>query len=168
MNTLQEYYNFIDKGAFDCNSKSELDDALKKIGNASLQNKDHKNLKLCDLENQVLHINKSFKYKLDKEKGTINGLSWMFTGTQRLEDGSAIPIYIPDVTKLSKSNFEYYEQRYRDCKNLYMKTEYGLMAYFGQQTDYSKRNDFKQQLCKDLIALAESYQDKDKLVGETN
>lgn len=168
MNTLQEYYNFIDKGAFDCDSKSMLYDALKEIGNALLQKQDQKNLKLSDLENQVLHINKSFEYKLDKEKGTINGLSWMISGTQTLEDGSVIPIYTPDVTKLLKLDFEYYEQRYKDCENLYMKTEYGLMTYFGQQTDYSKRNNFKQQLCKDLIALAESYLDKATQVSENN
>lgn len=166
MNTLQEYYDLIDKSDFDCKSKFELHNILTELGRGLLQKKDQENLVLCDLENQVLHINKSFEYKLDKEKGTVNGLSWMLSGTQTLEDNSVIPIYTPDVTKLSKSDFEYYEKRYKDCKNLYMKTEYGLMTYFGQQTDYSKRNDFKQQLCKDLIVLAKSYLDKAKQVGE--
>ncbi len=168
MYTLQEYYDFIDKGTFDHESKSELSGAVKEVGNTLLQKKDPENLILCDLENQVLQINKSFDYKLDKEKGTVNGLSRMFSGTQTLENGAVIPIYTPDVTKLSKSDFEYYEQRYKDCKNLYMKTEYGLMTYFGQQTDYSKRNNFKQQLCIDLIKLSEFYLEKAKQVGEKN
>ncbi|HHT22338.1 MAG TPA: DUF4209 domain-containing protein [Bacteroidales bacterium] len=168
MNTLQDYYDYINEGTFDCKSKSELGKALKKIGDILLEKKDQKNLMLCNLENQVLYINKSFEYKLDREKGTINGLSWMFSGTQTLEDGSIIPIYAPDVSKLSKSDFEYYEQRYKDCKNLYMKTEYGMMTYFGQQTVYSKRNDFKQQLCIDLIMLSKSYLEKAKQVDEKN
>lgn len=168
MCTLQEYYDFIDKGLFDCESKYELNDAIKKVSNVLSQKKDQENLITCDLENQVLLINKSFDYKLDKEKGTVNGLSCMFSGIQTLENGAVIPIYIPDVTKLSKSDFEYYEQRYKNCKNLYMKTEYGLMTYFGQQTNYSKRNDFKQQLCIDLIKLSKSYLEKAKQVGEKN
>ncbi|MDR1339986.1 MAG: DUF4209 domain-containing protein [Prevotellaceae bacterium] len=112
---------------------------------------------LCEFERQILFINKSFEYKKDEAKGTVNGLSYMFAGTQTLEDGLEIPIYFPDVAKLTKSDFEYCEKRYKECNNLFMKTEYGLMVYFGRQTDYSKRNDFKSKLCNELFTLAKYY-----------
>jgi hypothetical protein len=168
MNTIQEYYDLIDNSTFDCNSKSEIECELKKLCEIYIQKNEQENAIFCNLEKQILSINKSFEYKMDKEKGTVNGLSWMFSGTQTLEDGSVIPIYTPDVTKLSKSDFEYYEQRYKDCKNPYMKTEYGLMTYFGQQNDYSKRNDFKQQLCNELFSLAKDYLEKANQGGEGN
>jgi hypothetical protein len=168
MNTIQEYYDFIDNSIFDCNSKSEIENELKNQCNVLLQKGEREYIVLFDLENQISHINKSFEYKNNAEKGTLNGLSYMFAGTRTLEDGTEIPIYTPDVTKLSKSDFEYYEQRYKNCKNLYMKTEYGLMTYFGQQTDYSKRNDFKQQLCNELFKLAKEYLEKTKQGGENN
>jgi len=160
MNTFQEYYEFINNSVFDCNSKAEIENELKNLCNSFLQKGEQDNAVLSEFERQILYINKSFEYKNDIAKGTINGLSYMFAGTQTLEDGSEIPIYSPDVTKLTKADFEYCEQRYKDCQNLYMKTEYGLMAYFGQQTNYSKRNDFKQQLCNELFRLSKEYLDK--------
>jgi hypothetical protein len=168
MNTIQEYYDFLDNNEFDCNSKSELDIELKNLCSSYIQKGKQENATLCEFERQILFINKSFEYKEDKAKGTINGLSYMLAGTQTLEDGSGIPIYSPDVTKLTKTDFEYCEKRHKECNNLFMKTEYGLMVYFGQQTDYSKRNDFKKQLCNELFNLAKEYYEKTIQGGEKN
>jgi ribosomal small subunit protein bTHX len=168
MNIIQEYYDFLNNNEFDCNSKAELDIELKNLCNSYIQKSEQENAILCEFERQILFINKSFKYKEDEAKGTVNGLSYMFAGTQTLEDGSEIPIYFPDVTKLIKTDFEYCEKRYKECNNLFMKTEYGLMVYFGQQTDYSKRNDFKKQLCNELFNLAKQYYAKTIQGGEKN
>jgi hypothetical protein len=157
MNTIQKYYDFLDNNEFDCNSKSELDIELKNLWSSYIQKGEQENAILCEFERQILFINKSFEYKKDEAKGIVNGLSYMLAGTQTLEDGSEIPIYSPDVTKLTKADFEYCEKRHKECNNLFMKTEYGLMVYFGRQTDYSKRNDFKSQLCNELFTLAKYY-----------
>lgn len=160
METLEGYYKFIDENTFDCNSKAQIENELKDLYAFLSQNEKQSEAFLCELENQILHINKSFEYKDDASKGTVNGLGWMFSRTQTIENGVEIPIYFPDVNKLTKTDFEYCEQRYKNCKNLYIKTEYGLMVYFGQQTEYSKHNDFKQQLCNELFTLSKEYLDK--------
>lgn len=112
---------------------------------------------IADLDRQVFAVRKSFDYHDSEEKGTVKGLSWMTQGFQTLEDGSTIPLYWPDVRSYQQADYDFFEERYKACKNLYAKTEYGLMVYFGQKTDYSKRNQFKSQLCNELIALANSY-----------
>ena len=168
MDTLQEFYDKIDSS--DLNYKADLN-----INNTlqELYGKLHSESKLdeannCELERKIFSINKSFNYTANEEKGTVNGLSYTFAGTQTFEDGSTQPFYWPDVTKLVKADYEYCEKRYNECKNLNAKIEYGLMVYFGQQTDNSKRNDFKKQLCNELFALAKEYYQKTISGGERN
>lgn len=111
----------------------------------------------AELDRQVFLIRKSFEFQDDETKGTIKGLSWQMAGTQDMANGNKIPFYWPDVRNLTKENFEFFEQRYKKTNNLYAKTEYGLMVYFGQKTDWSKNNSFKLQLCNELISLAQEY-----------
>lgn len=168
MNTLQDYYNELDSSNYDCNSTSEINVSLQGLYGKLESDGKLEEAIICDFERQIFSINKSFQYELNAEKGTVNGLSCMFSGTQTLEDGSIIPAHWPDVTKLEKKDFEYCEKRYNECGNLFAKTEYGLMVYFGQQTDYSKRNDFKKQLCCELFNLAKDYYAKTIQGGEKN
>lgn len=114
----------------------------------------------ADLDRQVFAVRKSFDYVDDEEKGIAKGLSWQASGIQTLQDGAEVPLYWPDVRSYTQEDFEYFEKRYKEAKNLYAKTEYGLMVYFGQKTDFSKRNDFKSQLCDELQKLAEKYYDE--------
>lgn len=111
----------------------------------------------AELDRQVFLIRKSFEFQDDETKGTIKGLSWQMAGTQDMANGDKIPFYWPNVRNLTKENFEFFEQRYKKTNNLYAKTEYGLMVYFGQKTDWSKNNSFKLQLCNELISLAQEY-----------
>lgn len=111
----------------------------------------------ADLDRQVFATRKSFDYVDDEERGTLKGLSWQTSGVQNLENGSEIPFYWPNVRSFTQEDFEYFEKRYKDSKNLYAKTEYGVMIYFGQKTDYSKRSDFKILLCDELLKLATMY-----------
>ncbi|OAV75520.1 hypothetical protein Barb7_00859 [Bacteroidales bacterium Barb7] len=164
MNTSQNFYDYLDSSNFDCKSISDIQSGLKEV----CQDIKQEDAFIFDFEWQIFNINKSFEYKMDKEKGTVNGLSYQFAGNRRLEDGTEIPHYFPDVSKLEKKDFEYCEKRYADCKNLFAKTEYGLMVYFGKQTDYSKRIDFKKQLCNELFTLAKEYYDKAMQGGERN
>ncbi|GHT03736.1 hypothetical protein FACS189423_05350 [Bacteroidia bacterium] len=164
MNTLQKIYNDLDNSNFDCNSISDIQALLKEACHDITQ----EDASILDLEWQIFNINKSFQTKNDIEKGTVNGLSWKLAGKQTLEDGSEIPCYWPDVSKLKKEDYEYCEKRYNECKNLYAKTEYGLMVYFGQQTDFSKRIDFKNQLCNELFTLAKEYFQKHSTDGGCN
>lgn len=114
----------------------------------------------ADLDRQVFSVRKSFDYLDDENSGTTKGLSWQVSGTQKTEAGTEVPFYWPDVRTFTKEDFEFFEQRYNVTSNLYAKTEYGLMVYFGQKTNSSKNNRFKTQLCNELLSLAQEYYDE--------
>lgn len=168
MDTLQEFYDRIDSCDFNYKSDLNLNNILQELHGKLYSEGKVDEAKLCELERQIFSINKSFNYTKDDDKGTVNGLSYMFAGTETFEDGTTQPVYWPDVRKLIKEDYEYCEKRYKDCKNLYARIEYGLMVYFGQQTDYSKRNDFKKQLYNELLTLAKEYYSKTISGGEKN
>src|SRR5690606_12091127 len=87
-------------------------------------------------------------------------------GVRNFEDGSTEPYYWPDVRDLTDEDFIYFEERYKSCENLYAKTEYGLLTYFGSRTSYSKHIDFKISLFKELFDLSLYY--KDRLLDSLN
>lgn len=157
LNAYEEYVNKLDSSNYGQNDShiinKEFQEVIGKLVDAGQNDIALK----ADLDRQVFSVRKSFDNIDDENRGTIRGLSWQMAGTQRLTDGSEIPIYWPDVRNYKKEDFEFFEARYKACKNTYAKTEYGLMIYFGQKTDYSKRNEFKTQLCDELIKLANEY-----------
>lgn len=161
-NFFEEYIEKLDSSGYGHNDSykinTEFQEVIGKLVEAGLNDIAMK----ADLDRQVFAVRKSFNYIDDEERGTLKGLSWRSSGFQTLQDGSEIPFYWPDVRSYTQEEFEYFEQRYKDAKNLYAKTEYGLIVYFGQKTVYSKRNDFKSQLCDELQKLAESYYEEAK------
>jgi hypothetical protein len=157
MNALEKYLKKIDESSYDCEDVHKINTEFQQVCKQLFEEGKQDIAEIADLNRQVFSVQKSFDKKTDNENGIINGLSWQLSGTQTLEDGSQVPLYWPDVTKYTKKDFEYFEKRYSDCKNLYAKTEYGLMAYFGEKTATSKHNDFKRQLCNDLFQLSKEY-----------
>lgn len=157
LNAYEEYVNKLDSSNYGQNDShiinEEFQEVIRKLVDAGQNNIALK----ADLDRQVFSVRKSFDNIDDENRGTIRGLSWQLAGTQQLTDGSVVPIYWPDVRNYKKEDFEFFEERYKACKNTYAKTEYGLMVYFGQKTDYSRRNEFKIQLCDELIKLANEY-----------
>lgn len=162
MNALEKYLEELDLSGYGHNDSSKINGEFQEIiGNlvdAGLNDVVSK----ADLDRQVFAVRKSFDYVDDEEKGTVKGLSWQASGVQPLQDGSESPFYWPDVRSYTQQDFGYFEERYNDSKNLYAKTEYGLMVYFGQKTDYSRRNEFKSPLCDELISLAKIYYNEAK------
>lgn len=162
MDELEQFYDKLDKSDYDCRSKSEINSELQQVSTILNENEDFENLKISDIERQAFSIVKSFDKTQNDDDGTINGLSWTMSGTQTYEDGSVGPLYWPDVRNLKTEDFEYFENRYTNCKNLYAKTEFGLLVYFGNKTRYSKHNDFKKDLFTHLFKLSQEYLDKAK------
>lgn len=168
MNALEEYYKKLDDGNYDYRDaltiNSEFQGVIKQLFEEGKKDVAY----IADIDRQVFSIQKSLDKKTEAEKGVLNGLGPQMSGTQTLEDGSQAPLYWPDISKLTPSDFEYIEARYKVCKNLYAKTEYGLTVYLGGKTVYSKHSDFKKQLCKDFFQLSDLYLKKADAGGEKN
>ncbi|MDX2304804.1 MAG: DUF4209 domain-containing protein [Microscillaceae bacterium] len=160
MNALDKYLKKIDESSYDCEDVHTINKEFQQVYTQLCHEGRQDIAAIADLDRQVFSVQKSFDKKPDNEKGIINGLSWQVSNTQTLEDGSQIPLYWPDVTKYTQQDFEYFEKRYNECKNLYAKTEYGLMVYFGEKTATSRHNDFKRQLCNELFELSKAYHAK--------
>jgi hypothetical protein len=168
MNALEQYLRKLDESNYDCKDSHTINSEFQAVSTQLTEEGEHELLIISDLNRQVFSVQKSFDTKLDTEKGTIRGLSWQMSGTQTLEDGSQIPLYWPDVNKFTQQDYEYFEKRYKECKNLYAKTEYGLMVYFGEKTPFSLHNNFRKQLVQDLFQLSNYYFEKAKEGGKKN
>jgi len=168
MNALELYLIKLDASNFDSKDAHIINAEFQEVIKQLVEEEKEDIAIIADLDRQVFSVQKSFDTKLDHEKGTLNGLSWQMSGTQTLEDKSQIPAYWPDVTKFTQEDFEYFEKRYKACKNLFAKTEYGLMVYFGEKTATSRHHDFKRQLCKELFQLSKDYYAKTEEDGEKN
>jgi hypothetical protein len=166
MNEIERFYEKLNKSNYDCNSYDDLISELKKISSYLYEIQDNDSLRISELERQGFAISKSFEIVGDNNKGTINGLGCQIEGVRNFEDGSTEPYYWPDVRDLTDEDFIYFEERYKSCENLYAKTEYGLLTYFGSRTSYSKHIDFKISLFKELFDLSLYY--KDRLLDSLN
>lgn len=156
-NAYDRFLNKFDSSDNDNKDINKINDEFIKVISELMQNDLEDIARKAELDRQVFHIRKSFEYQDDESKRTRKGLSWQLSWTQESEDGTQIPFYWPDVRSLTKSDFEFFEQRYNATNNLYAKTEYGLMVYFGEKTSFSKDNRFKIQLCNELLSLAHAY-----------
>jgi len=168
MNILEQYIKDLYTGNYDCRDVHSINSEFQQVIKQLLEEGQADVVNEADLNRQVFSVQKSFDTKLDSEKGTIHGLSWQMGGTQTIEDGSQIPLYWPDVTKFTQRDFEYFEKRYKESINLFVKTEYGLMVYFGGKTTYSKHNEFKKELTNQLFQLGQNYFAKAEKGGEKN
>lgn len=168
MNELEQFYKKLNESDYDGRSSHDINSELQKVSTELNEKKDFKTLEISELERQAFAITKSFDKVDDSDNGTINGLSWKMSGTQTFEDGSTGPLYWPDVTKLKDEDFQYFEERYKSCENLYAKTEFGLLVYFGARTAFSKHTDFKKTLFKELFDLSQYYLNKAKNTDDKN
>ena len=160
MTTLEKYLNQLDSGSYDVLNDHNINSELQKISDQIAKEGNEEELKLSELNRIVFSLRKSFDYENDPNNGKLKGLSWMTSGTITNEDGTKEPFYWPDATKLESNDFEYFEKRFKESSNLYIKSEYGLMVYFGAKTLYSKHRDFKSELFEILLSLSKEYHSK--------
>lgn len=160
MTTLEKYLNQLDNGLYDVLNDHNINSELQKISDQIAKEGNEEDLKLSELNRMVFSLRKSFDYENDPNNGKLKGLSWMTSGTITNEDGTKEPFYWPDATKLESNDFEYFEKRFKESSNLYIKSEYGLMVYFGAKTLYSKHRDFKSELFEILLSLSKEYLSK--------
>lgn len=157
MNELEKFYLKLDESDFDCKSEHIINSELQIVSKQLFDNGENEILKIAEFERQAFAIRKSFDTEENEEKGTLNGLSWQMAGTQTMEDGTEKPLFWPNIQGLTEEEFNYYEKRYKECKNLYSKVEFGLLVLFGSKTPFSKHNDFKTGLFNELFELTKTY-----------
>ncbi len=157
MNKLAEFHEKLDASNFEATSGSVINTMLQEVNQFLQENGEMELLKKSELERESFELNKSFNYDDD---GKLKGVNWKISGIQTDADGVETPMVWPDISKFSKEDFEYIEQRYIEVKNLYAKTEFGLILYFQKPTPFSNHNDFKKNLCKELFELSKIYKQK--------
>jgi hypothetical protein len=160
MSALDTYLNELDNSTYDRDDIHLIQNKLKEIAGQLIEEGNFEEAKLADLNRQVFSVQKSFKYKESSENGQLNGMSWQIRGIKTFEDGSQEPYYWPDVEKFTTEDYQYFEKRYKESHTLFVKTEYGLMVYFGGKTDFSKHNSFKRELFTELFDLSKLYYNK--------
>lgn len=160
MSALDTYLNELDHSTYDCDDIHLIQNKLREIAEQLLKEGNIEEAKLSDLNRQVFSVQKSFEYKESAGNGQVAGMSWQFKGIKTLEDGSQEPYYWPEVEKFTTEDYQYFEKRYNESQNLFVKTEYGLMVYFGGKADFSKHNNFKRDLFTALFDLSKLYYNK--------
>lgn len=160
MTKLETYLHQLDNSNFDFQNEHQIKKELNDVAEQLRKEGRNEDANLAILNSIVFSIQKSFNYIDNPEEGQIRGLSYTYSGTRTLEDGSYESVFVPDVTKLTIDDFEYFEKRYKEAINLYVKTEYGLLVYFGGKTKYSKHQDFERQLFGELFQLSKNYYEK--------
>lgn len=132
MEKLKTYLQQIDNSNYDFTNKIQIIEELKEMTDAD---------PLATLNIIALSIEKSFTH---------------------LNNEAEASIYYPDVTKLTTKDFKYFEKRYKETSNLYLKVEYGLLIYLGAKTEYTKHLDFKKELLNNTLQLSKAYYEKKK------
>lgn len=161
MTHLQKYLHTLDNSTYDHDDVSKINTEFQQLIEKLSLEDNLEDAHIADLNRKVFSVNKSFDYD-GVQPGTIRGLSYRMHLNQKMEDGTDAPLFWPDVTKFTDHDFEYFEKRFKESTNLYVKTEYGLMVYFGSKTEYSKRQNFKEKLVANLLKLSKAYFSKIK------
>lgn len=166
MRSLQEFYDFLDLSGYDYSDIDSITAKSIELVSQLVESGEGEQAQLAELERQAFSINKSFNYEGKADDGKSDGLSWRFSGTQTLSTGETVPFYWPNVAEYTEKEFKYFEKRYNTSQNLFAKTEYGLLTYFGRKTESSQHKKFKQELCQHLFELSKHYLDKTHQLSE--
>jgi hypothetical protein len=150
---LQKYIDIIDDPKTGMFFWKDHRETSKQFADKMKTEDDMEGLKYLMLESDNLKINKSIE----------NGLSPTMRGT-REEGGKTIEVIYPDYTLYEESDYDYFEKRYNETNNAYLKTEYGLMLFAKGRI---MRNDQKISLYDTLVQLIDLYKAKALEEGDT-
>jgi hypothetical protein len=155
MNALEQFYFDLDKSDWDVKQESYINQALQKVNEKLFEAKLYDVQRQAEIDRQAFHFTKSPEKRL----------SFRAAGTRKMEDGSEIPFEWPDIKEFREEDFDYLYKRFRICKNLYARTEYGLILFYSKN---KKDNEFVLDLIDALFKLFKVYIEKAKLKDDTN
>jgi hypothetical protein len=145
---LKSYIDEIDGSDFDTeNSHNEIRALLDSYASKMAVHQDIQGPKFLQLESDIHNITKSIN----------DGLIPLFEQKRILEDGRTIRIMQPDFSLYGKIEYDYFEKRYNESINLFLKVEYGLLRFLSNRLHH---NNQKLELCAQLITLLKRYKAK--------
>jgi len=139
MKTLEEFHEKLDQENWDKTNERKITSLLSKLMDFYSKKNDSKNYRKAEIEYQSFHFSKSPEKRL----------SFRTAGKRKMEDGSDISFEWPDIRTFNEDDFLYLYDRFNDTKNIFAKTEYGLVLYYAK---YNLDNKFTLEL---LISLKE-------------
>ena len=84
---------------------------------------------------------------------STDGIKWKLQGTRTLEDGTQEPIEWPDIKSWAEDDFKYILLRFTETKNVFARSEYGLVLFFNGKL----KPEQCLQLFQDLFFLSKRY-----------
>lgn len=149
MNALEQFYCDLDQSGWDVKQESDINHALQKVNEKLVEAKLFDVQHLAEIDRQAFHFSKSPEKRL----------SFRAAGTRTMEAGSEIPFEWPDIRDFKIEDFEYLYNRFKTTKNIYAKTEYGLVLFYSKNR---QDNDFVIELLTSLFELLKTYIEKTK------
>jgi hypothetical protein len=145
---LEEYQRSIDASNVDVRTvNGELRTTINQFNVKMTEQADSIGLKYIQLESDMHAITKSI----------ADGLTPVMQQTRQTDDGKIVKVLWPDYTVYGKGELDYFEKRYYESTNLFLKTEYGLLLYLKRRLQHD--ND-RMVLCNILIDLTKIYHSK--------
>jgi len=155
MNALEQFYIDLDQSGWDVKQESEINQTLQKVNDTLFAERLFDLQYFAEIDRQAFHFSKSPEKRL----------SFRAAGTRKMENGSEIPFEWPDIREFKKEDFDYLYNRFKACKNVYSKTEYGLVLFYSKNR---QDNEFIIELIDTLFDLAKSYIEKAKEKDDKN
>ncbi|MDP2385633.1 MAG: DUF4209 domain-containing protein [Bacteroidota bacterium] len=155
MNVLEQFYIQLDQSDWDVRQESEINQSLQEVNESLVAEGLNDVQHFAEIDRQAFHFSKSPEKRL----------SYRAAGTRNLEDGSIVPFEWPDIRIFTEKDFGYLFTRFKASKNLYAKTEYGLVLFYAK---YKQDNDFVIELLNSLFLLAKRYKEKALPNGDKN
>lgn len=155
MNALEIFYKDLDINGWDVNQESHINQILQNANDQLISDGLFEIQHLAEIDRQSFHFRKTPEKRL----------SFRAAGTQKMEDGTEIPFEWPDIREFNKNDFDYLYGRFNECKNLYAKTEYGLVLFYSKQ---KLDNYFVIELLSSLFELSKVYLEKARLPEDKN
>ncbi len=149
MNALEQFYIDFDQSGWDVKQESDINQALQEVNETLFEAKLFDVQRLAEINRQAFHFSKSPEKRL----------SFRAAGTRTMEDGSEIPFEWPDIREFKKEDFDYLYNRFKVTKNIFAKTEYGLVLFYSKNR---QDNDFVIELLTLLFELLKTYIGKAK------
>lgn len=163
MEPITELYKLLDEKDWDIRDEQLINQEFQKFNDKLFEAKETSLLQKSEIERQAVAFGKYPKKVTIEKNGKsiieIIGLHSKMSGTRKLEDGSEIPFEWPNIKEWKEDDFDHIKQRYKQVKNTYLKSEYGLVLYYSG--NLIKDNEVKT-LLEILFKLAQIYFNKAK------